>query len=473
MDTSPPRSAGRKTLIGVLGLLLAGAGLVTGPPPPAGQERAHAADIPSDKPNLLFILTDDQRAGTMSVMPRVEEAFDVVFTNAVVTTPVCCPSRASILTGRYAHNTGVRTNGGYPRFRKRWEDRSLGPWLQAQGYRTGLIGKYMNRFGEDDPVPPGWDELYVRVSGDHTTFRLREAVAEGPGARNEVVAYPNAEAPSPYLTEVIGSLATGFLDRSADPLHNPSGKPWALFVWPTAPHEPLTVSQEHADSSIPAWRPSPAFMERAMGDKPPEVRKSRKARRSAAAHRRIRARQLRMLMSVDAMVGDLLDRVQVLGIADRTWGLYTSDNGYLWGEHRLTEKHFGYEESIRVPFRVMDPASGPSRVGSLVANIDIAPTLVELAGGRVPSGVDGRSLVPILSGERDAVRSRVVIEAGNLANGYIGLRTERWSYIRWRRSGRRELYDLRRDPSQLRNVARRRPSVVRTLQRRLRTVLNA
>jgi len=463
----------RPPLRSALAGALVAAGLLSGVPslPPGVPERAHAADVPSDKPNLLFIMTDDQRAGTTSVMPRVEEAFDIRFTRAVVTTPVCCPSRASILTGRYAHTTGVRKNGNYPAFRKRWEHRSLGPWLQAQGYRTGMIGKYMNRFGESHPVPPGWDEFYARVSGDHTTFRLREVVAAGAAARNEVVAYPNGETPSAYLTDVVGSLAEGFLDRSASLADNPERKPWALFLWPTAPHEPLTVAGAYQDAPLPAWRPPPSFMERAIGDKPAEVRKSRRARRSAAAHRTIRARQLRMLMSVDDMVGDVLDQVDALEMAGQTWGLFTSDNGYLWGEHRLTEKHFGYEESIRVPFRVMDPAAGPGRVDALVANIDIAPTLLEMAGGAASSGVEGRSLVPLLEGAEEKVRSRIVIEAGSARGGYVGLRTGRWAYIHWRKSGRRELYNLRRDPHQLRNIARSRRSVVRGLERRLRAKL--
>ncbi|HYH27426.1 MAG TPA: sulfatase-like hydrolase/transferase, partial [Actinomycetota bacterium] len=124
-----------------------------------GRRQAQAAE----RPNLLFIMTDDQRVDTMAVMPDTRKRFPVEFTRGFVTTPVCCPSRASLLTGRYAHDTGVRTNGGFPRFQQSWQWRSLGPWLQSRGYYTGFVGKYMNRYSAEDAVPPGWDEFHARI----------------------------------------------------------------------------------------------------------------------------------------------------------------------------------------------------------------------------------------------------------------------------------------------------------------------
>ncbi|HEX9891900.1 MAG TPA: sulfatase [Actinomycetota bacterium] len=441
-----------------------------GPAPagPSGNKVAHATPGLL-KPNLLFVLTDDQPVKSMAVMPRTREGFPVSFTNAFVTTPLCCPSRASILTGRYAHATGVRGNGDYPTFKARWEADSLGPWLDAQGYYTGFVGKYLNRFREN-PVPPGWDEFYALVSGDYHAFRMREARRTGPDPHDGFVSYPNDETPQAYATTVMGDKALSFLERAASPVYNTGGQPWALFLWLQAPHTPLSPVPPHDQAAVPRRSRIPSFMERDLSDKPREVRRYRKLRRRAKTVKRIRRGQLRMLMSVDDTVERVFDTLDELSMRDQTWGLFTSDNGFLWGEHRLTGKRFAYEESIRVPFRFAIPGREPETIPAMVANIDIAPTFAELAGDPGDHGFDGVSLLPLIEGQVRTIRSRLVIEAAK-KGGYDAFRTRRWTFIRWRHTRHMELYDLKKDRYQLRNIAKTRPRVVRRLKRGLRAQL--
>jgi len=412
------------------------------------------------KPNLLLIVTDDQRYDSLSVMPSTRANFDVPFRTAIVTTPLCCPSRASILTGEYAHNHGVTTNNGASVFIPR-ADESLGSWLQEEGYFTGFVGKYLNRYPLSAPLPAGFDEAHYRVwdanglalGNGHTTFTLREFWTDSEGQHDQLVEYPNEANPEPYATRVFAELATRFIQRAHDPAMNPEGKPWALFVWPTAPHTPLLVEPLYRGAPVPQWKRVPSFREADMSDKPREIRESRFRRSAGYSFKWRRDQTLRMLMSVD----DLVDRVwsTIDGYAEResTSGVYTSDNGFLFGEHSLTSKLVAYEESVRVPLRLAVP-NMPFKVvaGSLVANIDIAPSLVELAGGAARDSFDGRSLLPLLGGGCFCGR-RVLIENWDLFE-YQALRMKRWKYVRWP-SGAEELYDLRLDPYELTNIARR------------------
>ena len=426
------------------------------------------AQGPPPKPNLLFILTDDQRTDTMSVMPATRAAFDVTFKNFVVTSPNCCPSRSSFLTGRYVHNTGV--NGTSRRFWlkfRRLEPDSLGPWLQSEGYYTGLIGKYFNYVRRDDAVAPGWDEFFVRLWGDSTDtgttgngtteFTLRERF----GDRDEVVTYPNPEFPDAYATRVFGTKAQQFLERV------PDDKPFALFVWTIAPNTrgPEAV---YADAPVPTWNKPPSFMERNMSDKPSEIRNSPQIVRDPEFHRSLRSDQLRQLMTVDDMVETILSDLDSRGLRDDTWGVFTSDNGRFWGEHRLKGKVYAYDESAEVPFRMMIPDYPARSFGNLAANIDVAPTLVRLAGDDSRHDFNGRSLLPLIRGTSRSWRTDMLIEHRRRTRRYNALRNRRWLYIHWPLTGHTELYDRRRDPYQMRNVARRNPGVVRRLHGRLR-----
>jgi N-acetylglucosamine-6-sulfatase len=232
----------------------------------------------SSKPNLIFILTDDQRIGTMDVVPSVKQDFPISL-DGFVTTPLCCPSRSSYLTGEYAHNTHVETNFDFPIFQARDAD-SIGPWLQQQGYYTGFFGKYFNHYFTNYPTPPGWNEFRAIVwlrpkVGDHYThWTMREHFFDGSTTHDKLVAYPNRQFPNAYSTRVIGTYAARFIRHAANPLYNPTGKPWALFVWTVAPNG-RTPEPRYANAPLAPWRKPPSFMERDMSDKPVEIRRPR------------------------------------------------------------------------------------------------------------------------------------------------------------------------------------------------------
>lgn len=424
------------------------------------------------KPNLVFILSDDQRWDTMEAMPNTRRIFNVTFSQAVVTTPLCSPSRSSFFTGRYVHDTRVTTNHDYAAFRASEPD-SLGPWLQANGYYTGFVGKYFNHYTVDDPVPPGWDEFYARVwgpggrdIGSHTRQYAARDGADGSRPRDEIVAYPNAGDPrTPYWTTIFSDLAVRFIERATDDRYNPERRPWALFLWPNAPNI-MRIEPEYLRSPVPEWNVPPSFAESDVTDKPVEVRSGPNRIRSPQFHRAQRAAQYRALRGLDAMVARVFGTLDRTGMRSRTWALYSSDNGRLYGEHGLTKKLYAYEEGVRVPFLMFVPGMERTTRRELVANIDVAPTLLELAGDRSDHAVDGRSLLPLLLGEPVTWRSGVVLENWVHLH-YDGLRTNRWKLVRWVESGNAELYDLQRDPYELRNLAHKRRSVLDSMVRLL------
>jgi arylsulfatase A-like enzyme len=416
-------------------------------------------------PNILFVLTDDQRRDTLSVMPAVRSNFDVSFRSAVVSTPECCPSRATLLTGEYMHDHLVTSNRDHSSFTAR-EASSLGPWLQEQGYYTVFIGKYFNRYRVSEAVPPGWDEFHARLadaSGDnigdgYTTFALRHQWHEDGVVQDEVVLYPEEESPNVYSTRLLSDLAVDAIGRAHDASFNPEGLPWAVFVWTTAPHRPLIEEKAYAEAEVPPFSPPASYLETDMTDKPREVRQHKFRVDDMFPFADERAARLRMLMSVDDLVEDVWGAVDDFGERDSTWGLFSSDNGLLYGEHWLRRKFFAYEEAIRVPFRLAVPGRGPATFpNALVANIDVAPTLLDVAGGSRLSSFDGRSLVGLVAGDTHApcfCRRPVLLENREFVR-YQGVRARYWKYILWP-SGHQELYFLRRDPSELDNLARER-----------------
>jgi N-acetylglucosamine-6-sulfatase len=404
---------------------------------------ATAAPAAAQVPNLVFILTDDQRLETVEVMPRTLEAFGVEFTEFVVTTPTCCPSRSSFLTGKWAHSTGVWTTSrrGYERFTQ-LEPHSLGPWLQAAGYYTGFVGKYFNGFARTDPVPPGWNEFYGRLYGadrgnGQTEFTLREWRA---GVQNEVVSYPNPGYPEPFSTRVFGEHAAGLLERASA-----SGQPFAVFLWTTGVNSQI-VEPIYEAAPLPPWDRPPSFMESDVSDKPVRIR--RNANATAAEATATRATQLRQSFTIDDVVGNVLDQLNALGERANTVGIFASDNGRFWGEHRLRGKWLPYEESVRVPFRMMLPSGQRFTIGSPTANVDVAPTIMALAGDTANHGYQGRSLLPLLSDPAAQWRRNILLEQQT----WCGYRSDRWKYAQYL-DGAEELYDLNRDPFELENRA--------------------
>lgn len=397
----------------------------------------------SDRPNFVVIVTDDQRWDTLGSMPAVRRLLmtgGVTFRNAFVTTPSCCPSRVSLLTGQYSHRSGVldgsadNAPGGAPAF---YDDRSVATWLDDAGYRTGLIGKYLNDYAELPVgyVPPGWDEWFAIAQG-HPQVRYYDFELNENG---RIVRYGD---PSDYSTSVLGSKALRFVEGDG---------PFFLYFAPIAPHPPSTPAPEDLDAPVDAWDPPPSFGEEDLSDKPD----GRIDRYDPATARSTRDQMLRSLLAVDRAIEQIHHAVADAGRLDDTYFLFTSDNGFLWGEHRLMGKVWPYEESIRVPLVIRPPGDNPTRtVRRIALNIDVSSTIADLADVEATPSPDGISLVPFLDDAAAPTRDRFVVEFLGFAPNvppYSALRTERYLYVEYR-DGSRELYDLRSDPFQLRNM---------------------
>lgn len=394
------------------------------------------------RPNVVVVLTDDQRWDTLSTMPNVTNRLvrrGVDFRNVFASNPLCCPSRVSILTGRYAHSTGVLSNrpphGGFASFR---DGVTIATRLRAAGYRTAYMGKYLNGYANSTYVPPGWDRWLAFANAGYHDYRLNVdgRLETGPTVR------------SVYSTDRLANEAVRFVRESR--------RPFFLMLAPYAPHAPAEPARRHARSfgNLAPWR-SPSYRERDVSDKPDWVRA--RPRNLGFGPQGFRRRQLQTLLAVDEMVGRVVRALREEGSLRNTIVVFTSDNGYLWGEHRLSAKAKPYEESIRVPLVVRYDAltqGRPLAVERLVANVDLAPTLAAAAGTRLP-GVEGRSLLPFLAGRSPRWRSALLLETlavrGQAVPTWCAVRT-RDSVLVAYRTGERELYDLAGDPYQLRSL---------------------
>lgn len=426
-----------------LALVAVGAALTGAASPALGQ-----AGRP---PNVLLIITDDQRAGgngtlgpsrgkesTLAVMPRTVEWFGnqgTRFTNAFATTPVCCPSRASLMSGQYAHNHGVLTNeDGF----QLDQSETIQAYLQAAGYRTGIFGKFLNRW-DMSIAPPYWDRWAVcrcdyydvpfNVDGTLTT------VAE-------------------YSTTFIAGQAAGFLQST----ETDDNRPWFAYVAPFAPHDPVIPEPAYADAPVPVWDKNPAVGEADRSDKPGYVRKHNV---SQSATKTKRQQQLRTLMSVDALVDRVMRQLQDQGELEDTLAIFMSDNGFVWAEHGLSGKYHSYIPSVEVHTFLRWPGHVAAGIWDrrITGNVDIAPTVLEATGVDAPpdAPVDGHSLLG------SATRSRILLEqwycgcAGtNPPPTWASTWTTTFQYTEYHRQDGgvsfREYYDLRNDPWQLVNL---------------------
>ena len=422
-----------------------------------------AAAATAQKPNIVLVLTDDQRWDTLFAMPTVQR--DLVghgasFRNAFVVNPLCCPSRASILTGRYSHSTGVYLNqpprGGYASFRDR---RTIATVLRRAGYRTGLVGRYLNGYRGTTRVPPGWDRWFAFTNPGFYGYELN---VDGRIRR--------AEAPAPYSTDVLRDEAVGFIRQAR--------RPFFLVFAPYAVHLPTRPATRHAGAfdELPPLRP-PNYDEPDVSDKPAWVRRTgRFTPRRADVIDELYRRQLESLLAVDEAVGAIVETLRDTGQLENTMIVFTSDNGISMGSHRVGGKVVPYEESIRVPFVVRYDRILREPIASdrLVLNTDLAPTFARIAGRRMP-GAEGRSLLPLL---RDAGRSwRRDFLVEHLEGPpqpdvptYCAVRSQRYAYILYA-TGEEELYDLARDPYELENRAG--DSALGRQRARLRTRLRA
>ena len=414
-----------------------------------GRAEAQAAE----PPNIVLVLTDDQRWDTLGAMPTVQRelvAKGVTFTNAFATNPLCCPSRATLLTGRYSHGTGVYLNtgrfGGFGAFDP---SSTVATWLDGRGYTTALVGKYLNGYVGSE-APPGWDR-WIAFSGAPDYFNYTLALNGLLTRRGSL--------PADYSTDVLADEAASFI-RSTD-------GPIFLHFSPFAPHFrrvsafEVTPAPRHegAFASLRPWRPA-SYNERDVRDKPawlrlqPSLTPERMAKGDA-----FRTQALESLLAVDEAVGEIVDALAETGRLANTVLIFASDNGNAWGEHRWFSKIVPYEESIRVPLVVRYDALGaaPRRDDHLVVNVDLAPTIAQLVGTRAP-GAEGRSLVPLLTSPSSPWRRDFLLE--HLADGpraalraYCGIRSPGETYVQYA-NGEEELYNLRADPHQLLNVAR-------------------
>jgi N-acetylglucosamine-6-sulfatase len=403
------------------------------------------------QPDVIVILTDDQRWDTLSTMPVVQrllEAHGVTFEEAYVPTALCCPSRVSLLTGRYAHGHGVWTNDEFPIFQ---DTDTVATRLDAVGYQTGYFGKYLNRY-DGSRIPPGWDRWFAMsnetVGGAYFDYDVSD---DGTSKH-----YGND--PSDYSTDVIADAAEAFV------LDATPSEPLLAVVAPYAPHKPAIPAPRHfgALDGIAKWRP-PSLNEKDVSDKPKWVRRQKfvsRARIDAS-----RQRQLETLLAVDELVGRVIDAMHAGGRLDSALIVFTSDNAVGWGEHRLLGKNTPYEAASHIPLVVRWGGVLPDGVRDdrlIAANIDLTATVLEAAGADA-SGIDGVSL-------SDPPRTSVTIEAvsGLVPNvgkrpGYCGARTPGRLYVRYK-SGFEELYIYSDDPWELENAASQRPRLLRRMR---------
>ncbi len=327
------------------------------------------ADPPDPRPNLVVIMTDDQTAESLRVMDAVRSRIGgegTTFDRSLVNFPLCCPSRATFLTGQYAHNHRVLDNeppaGGFGRFEELHGDDNLATWLDAAGYRTALVGKYFNGYAEDGSgfVPPGWDEWRGAVAPAQHVYDY------GLNENGEVVHYGGAAADfkQDVLTEravevIEGSAGDGaplFLDLAYTAPHaaGPHPNPQPPGNCPVAPKP--APRHAHAFDGEPLPRP-PSFDEADVGDKPFGVRKRPRIRRGELRRMTRRYRcTLESLQSVDEGAGEVLDALDRIGELENTVVVFTSDNGFFYGEHRITGgKLRHYEEATRVPLLIRGP----------------------------------------------------------------------------------------------------------------------
>jgi arylsulfatase A-like enzyme len=426
----------------------------------SGIGEASAPDGPPSRPNIILILTDDLDAKSAAYMPRLKTLLadrGTTFANFFVDVSLCCPSRASILRGQYAHNTRIFTNrppdGGFERFRALGHENStIATWLQAAGYRTVLLGKYLNGYPSGDAptyIPLGWDEWYGVIRGHYFDYQINE--------NGRIVSYgSNAEE---YETDVLARKATDFIRRTA------AVAPFFIYLAPFAPHGPATPAPRHqnAFAEVSAPRP-PSFNEQEVGDKPLWLRNQPLLTLNQIVRiDELYRKRLQSLLAVDEMMATLIETLQSSGALENTYIFFTSDNGFHLGEHRLPQgKNTAYEEDIHVPLVVRGPNVPAGRaLEHLAGNIDLAPTFAELAGAPLPDFVDGRSLRPLLGSNpprTEAWRQALLIELGSPSQARRrrtgrpacqAVRTKEYLYVEYVGTGERELYNLHDDPYEL------------------------
>lgn len=448
-----------------------------------------------EHPNIILVLTDDLSSSDLQYMPKTLEligAQGATFNQHIINMPLCCPSRASILRGQYSHNTHITDNekpeGGFEKFYELGLEKStVAVWLQGAGYHTALFGKYLNGYPADTPktyLPPGWTEWYS-PNGDS---RYADAAYRGfdytVNENGTSVSYGSK--PEDYATDVLGGKALDFIERNLK-----SRDPFFAYISTYAPHSPSTPAPRHANlfTDLPLPRP-PSFNEEEIKDKGRFFKQNPLLTEADinGLEEKYRLR-VQSVQAVDELVAKIYATLEENNALNSTYLIFTSDNGFHLGQHRLLAgKNTPFEEDIHVPLLFRGPGIKPGlSIDRLTSNIDFAPTFADLAGIQPPDFVDGRSLIPLLQ-DKSFLRWRnvVVIERGGyqlsqapgntlvslpvpnltgerepldspfdnqVGGNFKGLRTLEYTYVEFQ-NGDVELYDLKKDPYQLQNIAK-------------------
>jgi arylsulfatase A-like enzyme len=436
------------------------------------------------KPNIVFILTDDLNVEVYGHMPKLKQLLDdqgTSFSNHFLNISLCCPSRTAILRGQYAHNTQIFGNsppqGGFEAFyAHNSEADTLPVWMAAAGYRTVLMGKYLNGYPNTAPadyIPPGWTEWYSPVAGNPYSEYNYDLNENG-------TTHAYGATPADYFVDVISTKAVDFIHRAAN-----DHTPFYMHVTPYVPHAPATPPDRYLADFPGAKAPrTPSFNEADVSDKPMWLAtKPLLTANQIAGIDALYGKRLRSMEAIQDLVQAIVDALQETGQLDHTYIVFTSDNGFHQGQHRLDSgKNTEFDEDLFVPLIVRGPSvPAGATVDHMTVNVDFAPTFVDLAGATIPATIDGRSLVPLLGGTPPPLaswRQLVLLQHGddvgdepllrNVDPGTLeppdsdapaaaaeppfeGVRTSRYTYVEYT-TGEKALYDHTTDPDQLKNM---------------------
>jgi arylsulfatase A-like enzyme len=459
------------------------------PPPQAGEDKsiyppalaaegreAPALPAGAKRPNIVFVLTDDLALNLVQYMPHVLEMQrdGVTFANYFVTDSLCCPSRSSIFTGRYPHNTGIYRNvgadGGYLAFVNRGHERvTFAIALTAAGYHTAMLGKYLNGYQpQRNPAAPGWSEWDVAGNGYRGFgYDLNQ--------NGKIAHYANR--PDDYMTDVLSAAAVNFIKQQTP------DTPFMIEIATFAPHAPYTPAPRDADAFAGLRAPRTAAFNAASDPAAPKWLTGHPplSEIDGAMIDNDFRKRAQSVQAVDAMIGKLQEAVAAIGAADNTYFVFSSDNGYHMGEHRLMPgKMTAYDSDIHVPLIVTGPGVPAGRtVEEIVQNIDLCPTFTELGFAAAPPSVDGRSLAPLMRGDkvegwrsvalvehrgpihnladpdlpdlRYAPRIAEAVRRGGNPTTYEAIRSATALYVEYA-DGEKEYHDLVADPDELLNT---------------------
>ena len=420
------------------------------------------------RPNVLVVETDDQTLESIRVMDNVKRLIGgqgTTFRNSFVNYSFCCPSRATFLTGQYMHNHLVFSNkgstGGAGRFLALHGDNNLAVWLHDAGYYTAMIGKYLNGYTNQPPVPPGWSEWHAAAPDDQSVYNYT--------LNNNGTLVKYGQSPADFKQDVLTGKAVDFVNRRA-----PRTQPFFLWLTYTAPHIAFGTSPNpphdcdgapipaprhaHSFDTEPLPRP-PNFNEADVSDKPAQIQNLPRLSASDITYltRRYRC-ELESLLSVDEGVKQIVAALAANGELNNTLIVFTSDNGFFHGEHRIPGgKQRLYEESVRVPLMMRGPGiPRGATIGDLAINADLAPTIVDVANANPGLVMDGRSLIPVVQNPGIERGRELLLEQPSHLDSYPNVpsfeavRTARYIYAE-HGTGAIEFYDLQKDPFELQN----------------------